>query len=421
MDGGPVIANQRGTRRTAQRTAVVIGGGIGGLSAARALQQAGWSVQVLEQAPQVEPLGAGISLWPNALLALDVLNVPRPAHTPSTGVSGIRTSSGRLLSRTDPDSFAARFGAPLITVHRADLHESLLTSLLPRTVITGARVTRVERHASRVTVQHTHGPSSADLAVLADGLASSTRHLVAGSRPRVSYAGYTAWRGVTDFGAGLSPLHATGESWGRGQRFGLLPLTDGRVYWFATANTAEGQRASDSEHTEVLRRFAGWHAPIGRVVQATDPTAVLRHDVYDVRPAPSSYVKGRLLLLGDAAHAMTPNLGQGACQTLEDAATLGALVRPGAELDSALRRYDASRRPRAELIARRSRQLGRIGQLQGVGSTTVRNLLMRAKPHQLSDRQLAETLRWQPPAPSPQPPATSDRRLSGAPLPDCTP
>ena len=392
-----------GVRRTdsgSSPAALVVGAGIGGLSAACALRSTGWQVQVLEQAQRLEPVGAGITLWPNALRALDVIGVSLPDGVSRPGTSGLRTSSGRWLSRSNTADYPVRFGAPLIAVHRADLQQALLDALPAATVTTGTRVDAIGQDDTGVTVEHSMGRSRAALVVLADGLASTTRHLVTGSATRPRYAGYTAWRGVTDRDAGQPELLGSTESWGRGQRFGLVPLADGRTYWFATANAPERQHAPNGahgEHAEVLRRFAGWHAPIEQVVAATPVQAVLRHDVYDLRPGLSTYVRGRLVLLGEAAHAMTPNLGQGACQALEDSATLGALLPPNVDPGPALARYDSLRRPRAQLISRRSRHTGTVGQLSGRASTTARDILLRLTPTRVTDHQLASILRWRPP------------------------
>lgn len=390
----------RARRADPAPAALVVGAGIGGLSAACALRSAGWQVQVLEQAQRLEPVGAGITLWPNAVRALDILGVDLPDGVSRPGTSGLRTSSGRWLSRSDTADYPVRYGAPLVAVHRADLQQALLDALPADTVTTGTRVVAIDQDDAGVTVQHSSGSSRAAVVVLADGLASVTRHLVAGSTPRPRYAGYTAWRGVTDRDVESPELRGTTESWGRGQRFGLVPLADGRTYWFATANAPERRHApmgASGEHAEVRRRFAGWHAPIEQVIVATAPQTVLRHDVYDLRPDPGSYVSGRLVLLGDAAHAMTPNLGQGACQALEDSATLGALLHPDVDPGPALARYDHLRRPRAQLIGRRSRQIGAVGQLSGRTSTAAREILMRLTPSRVADRQLASTLEWRPP------------------------
>ena len=378
--------------------ALVVGGGIGGLSAACALRLAGWQVRLLEHAERLEPLGAGITLWPNAMHALNVLGVRLAAGGSRPGPGGLRTSSGRWLSRSDSSGYAARYGAPLTAVHRGDLQQALLEALPPATVTTGVHVIGIDQDDMGVTVEHSGGRSRAAVVVLADGLASGTRHFVTGAMTEPRYAGYTAWRGVTDGDAAELGVVGTTESWGSGQRFGLVPLADGRTYWFATANAPQRQRAPDSEHAEMLRRFAGWHAPIEQVIADTEARSVLRHDVYDLRPGLRTFVRGRVVLLGDAAHAMTPNLGQGACQALEDSATLGALLRPGVDLGLALTRYDSLRRPRTGSISRKSRRIGIVGQLRGRRITTARDVVLRLTPDKVTEYQLANTLSWRPPA-----------------------
>lgn len=391
--GGPELSS----------SALVVGGGIGGLSAARALRSAGWRVKVLERAERLDPLGAGITLWPNAVRALDVLTVSLPPGISTSGPGGLRTSSGRWLSRSDPSGYSARYGAPMVAVHRGALQRALLESLPAATVRTGVRVTGIDQDDTGVTVEHSAGRSRAAVVVLADGLASGTRHVVTGATTEPRYAGYTAWRGVTDGAAAEMGVMGTTESWGRGQRFGLVPLTDGRTYWFATANAPERQHAPDGEHAEVLRRFASWHAPIGQVVTDTSAPSVLRHDIYDLRPGLRTFVRGRIVLLGDAAHAMTPNLGQGACQALEDSATLGALLRPGVDPRPALARYNSLRRPRTQSISRNSRRIGTVGQLSSRGLTTARDVALRLTPDKATEHQLTITLDWRPPESSIRP------------------
>jgi 2-polyprenyl-6-methoxyphenol hydroxylase-like FAD-dependent oxidoreductase len=364
--------------------AIVVGGGIAGLASAIALRDRGWDVEVLEQAPAFAEVGAGLSLWPNALSALDVLGVGGSVREQSLldGSAGIRDERGRWLTRTDVAAVRERFGE-VAMVHRATLLDTLRAALPAECLQAGVTVSHVTADG---VVRWGDRELRGDLVVGADGLRSTVRQAVWPAAPSPRYAGYTAWRFVTRRAVEVGP---GSESWGRGERFGYATLTDGRVYCFATANLDEGTDGADL--AALRHRFADWHDPVPMLLEEADEADLLHHDLYDLPPL-STYVEGRVVLVGDAAHAMTPNLGQGACQALEDAVVLARCAA-----DGDLAAYDAERRPRATMITRRSARIGRLGQLQSAPAVTLRNLVVRATPSSSFLRSLAPVLDWRPP------------------------
>ncbi|WP_280503873.1 FAD-dependent monooxygenase [Nocardia farcinica] len=372
---------------------IVVGAGIGGLATAIAFTRLGRPVRVLERTPELAAPGAGLSLWPNALRALDALGIGDRVRSRAVehGSAGIRDSRGRWLSEFDLPALAQRYGLPIV-VHRADLLDILRSALPAGAIRTGVTVTEARPDG---LVRHTGGEIRADLIVGADGINSVVRRAVAGTVHPV-YSGYTAWRVVV---APSGPVTEFGESWGRGLRFGFAPLTDGRIYAFACANKPEG--APSAGLAEVRELFGDWHDPIPALLAAADPAAVLHHDIYRL-PGLKSFVAGRIALLGDAAHAMSPNLGQGACQALEDAVVLAAVVAESGVAGTAetgsdgLARYDRLRRPRTRMIAARSDRLGAVGQLSSRPVVAARDAVMRMTPPSAQFRALAPILDWRP-------------------------
>lgn len=367
--------------------ALIVGGGIGGLAAAIGLRQHGWQVEVYERASAIREVGAGIALWANAIRALGELGLAEiilPLAIPGA-TGGIRTMHGDLLAGMSASEAQQVFGDHGVAMHRADLLAALLERLGSDHVRVGAQCVGFSQDADQVTVQCADGQiAQGDLLIGADGLRSVVRAQIHGNTPP-TYAGYTAWRGVTNFDhARLLP----GESWGAGTRFGQVPLSNGRVYWFATSNAPAGQRSSDGEQAALLRLFQNWHAPIPALIAATDPAAILRNDIYD-RPPLTSWGVGRVTLLGDAAHPMTPNLGQGACQALEDAAVLVRMLRETSDLPETLRRYEALRIQRTTPIVLQSRRIGAVGQWSNPLATRLRNGLLRVVPASARQRQIA--------------------------------
>jgi 2-polyprenyl-6-methoxyphenol hydroxylase-like FAD-dependent oxidoreductase len=397
----------------ARRRAVVIGGGIGGLAAAAGLHAAGWDVTLCERAPTLEPVGAGLALAPNGLRALDVVGAGNSVRATATAVPqapGIRRRDGRWLTRGAGTLIAERFGDPFTPVTRAAVIDALLARV-PATVLRlSSTATSVEPGGSAAArVMTTAGCLDADLVVAADGIRSATRAGLFPAHPGLRYAGFTTWRllvGPLDGAEGAAGDVPLAESWGRGTVFGVMPLAGGQVYCYAAAPAAEGGR-SDDELAELNRMFGTWHQPIPALLTAAEGGQVLRNDVAELAAPLPAFHSGRVALLGDAAHPMTPNLGQGACQALEDAAVLTRLATQ-ADADAipaALASYTAARLPRATAVTRLSAHVATMSTWTSPAATALRDTLtwMLGKlPPRVAVRSLTRIYDWRPPSAPPE-------------------
>ena len=225
-----------------------------------------------------------------------------------------------------------------------------------------------------------------DVLIGADGLNSVVRAAVHGPAPP-RYAGCTAWRAVVPFDTSRV---LAGETWGSGNVFGLVPISGSRVYWYAAMNVPEGGR-SPRPKAELKAVFGRWHAPIGDLIEAADEGSILRNDIYD-RPVLKTWGRGRLTLVGDAAHPMTPFMGQGACQALEDAVALGRCLSSGGDVVAALRDYERQRIPRANAFVTRSRLAGRIARVSNPVLAAIRNAALRRINPATQARQIARMI-----------------------------
>lgn len=293
-----------------------------------------------------------------------------------------------------------RYGSPVLIVARPELH-ALLAALVPAGAVRLGCTVRGARTAGPRAVVSAAGPAGgfeieAGLVVAADGVHSSLRPLV-DPRAAARYAGHTAWRALVPSAVAPQVTHSS-DTWGRGRRFGYARMGDGRVYWFASALAAAGGAMSPGELEALRERFAGWHEPIPALLAATPSGALLRNDVLHLDPPPRRLAAGRIALLGDAGHAMTPDLGQGACQALEDAVELAAVVAHTgpAEIPAALGRYDTARRARTMMMVRRSRSIARLAHLQGPLRCALRDGLVATAAAPARGRAFDQLLRWRP-------------------------
>jgi 2-polyprenyl-6-methoxyphenol hydroxylase-like FAD-dependent oxidoreductase len=392
---------------------VVVGAGIAGLVAAVAAHRAGHEVTVIERSVTGSAAGAGISLFGNALRGLDSirsgtsLTVGERVRSKGEGLvpgstMGFRTPRGRWLVRSTVGSDGRwAEGSEVVVVHRADLQCILLNELPSEVVHFGTTCLNVAQlpDGAEVTwkAPTEQGTSVGDIVIAADGINSPLRKAHWPDDPGIRYSGYTSWRGIT---AGPFQLPSGGETWGRGERFGCALLQDGRVYWFATASVKAGSSYPD-ERAEVLRRFGHWHDPIPELIAATPAENVLHHDINDLARPLKTFVRGRVVLAGDSAHAMTPDLGQGGCQAIEDSVTLITLLG-GAQSQDVIRRaleaYDDVRRRRTQPIAARARRVGQVAQLSSRVAAGIRDAVLTAMPSSVVLGAGTAIQQWTPPA-----------------------
>ena len=350
---------------------LIVGAGIGGLTAALALRQAGMGVEMFERASTLKEIGAGIALSANAMRVLQHLGLKQQVVDRGSIIKAavVYTSSGGTLSRMP----AHLTDVPTVCLHRAELQQTLLSALPLDCVHPGEEFVHSKKSSDGVTAHFASGRTAAgDVLIGADGLRSRVRaQLVRDGEP--VYRGYQCWRGVCNHPA--SELLT--ETFGRGLRVGLVPIGRRGTAWWCTANEAEfATDGPEGTKAKLLRWLGNWHQPIPEVIGGTDPNTIIKSAMYDRRPVKTWNREG-CTLLGDAAHPTTPNMGQGGGMAIEDAAVLARCLSNYSDAATALRVYARLRYARTAKVTRLSRLYGMIGQWENPGAVWFRNTLFR--------------------------------------------
>jgi 2-polyprenyl-6-methoxyphenol hydroxylase-like FAD-dependent oxidoreductase len=360
------------------KKAIIIGGGIGGVTAAIALKRAGLDVTVYERAEELQEVGSALPLWTNALRALNKIGLIDIYETLGEQVSAgsVSTWRGDVLADLRKVEFLKKLGKINMVVHRAELLAQLLKTLGEDRVQLGATCVGFTQDATGVSARFADGlEARGDMLIGADGIHSVIRAQLFGFM-KPSYVGYTCWRGV----AHITRTGLETWAWGKGYQFGITPMSQGRAYWFAQKYTPEGEKDKPvGKKSEVLELFCDWHDPIPAVIEATAETDILRNDIYELKHL-RHWGRGRVTLLGDAAHAMTPNLGQGACIAIEDAVELGECVKAETDIVAALKLYEKRRVTRANRIALLAHMIGQAVQWENPVLSYTRNTIMKSMP-----------------------------------------
>ncbi|MEV4108345.1 FAD-dependent monooxygenase [Nonomuraea sp. NPDC049695] len=373
---------------------VVVGAGLGGVAAAVGLHRLGHEVTLFERGAELREAGTGIAIMPNGQRALDELGLADDVrrYAMRAGHAGLRDRRGRPLLVVDVVRAQQEIGAVAI-VERAHLHRWLRAPLPAGLVRTATPVERLEPDPAGVSVISGGEPvARADAVIAADGIGSKLRAQLFPGHPGLRRTGRMDLRGMLPRPAGLATDLLAGQLVDRrnGAMFGLFPVGEERLYWFTDSALHGAPPGAQEARRQMLSLMADWHPLVAELIEAT-PAADIYVDAITrlAEPLPS-YVAGRIALLGDAAHAMPPDLGQGASQAFEDAAALTRHLSGAEPADVAERllRYDAERRPRANRLMRGASRQSRLTSRTGAAAW-LRDVLLRAVPSRLATRQLA--------------------------------
>lgn len=380
-------ANSTQTAQTLAKRAVIVGGGIGGLTTAIALQQRGVEAHVYEAAPEIHAVGAGIWVAPNALTVFQRLGFLDKILAGGFSVksSCISDTTGRTLQHFSPSEMGAS-GLPLVPIHRAVLQKILIAQLAPNTLHLGKRCAGIEQGEHSVNVRFEDGSTATgDILIGADGIRSVVRTALFGDA-NYRYSGQTCWRGIVNYT--VPDVNAATEMWSTkpGVRLGYSHVNARQVYFYATACAAHGGKdVPGTVKSHLAEIYSDFPAYLREMLSAAEELQIIRNDIWDFAPIPSWH-EGRIVLVGDAAHATTPNMGQGGCQAVEDGFALAEALSLETSVGAAFKRYEAMRMKKAQYVVNTSYQIGKLTNWGGA-KARLRNMAAGFAPKSAAKRQ----------------------------------
>lgn len=371
----------------------IIGGGVAGLAAAIGLQSINSDFVLFEQSELLKGIGAGFGLAANAMQALDYLGLKEDIQKIGQHVRSynILDQHGNILLAPDTDSLQQQYNQDNFTIHRADLHEYLLSKIPQEKVILKKRAVKFEKKSDYITIHFEDSQQhNCRYLIIADGIKSPLRQqLLPQSTPR--YSGYTCWRATID--NSIIQLDKGSETWGKSGRFGLTPLVNNRIYWYACVNSTPNNATFKNYTIEDLaKHFKDYHPIIPEVLRHTRNEDLIWNDIIDIKPL-KHLAYDNILLIGDAGHATTPNMGQGACQALEDVAVLIDELKRKHEVKKAFISFEKRRLARTKYITDTSKFIGEVAQWDNPLLIATRNFILKHSPSKWSQRSLEKLLK----------------------------
>ncbi|VXD22954.1 FAD-dependent urate oxidase [Planktothrix serta PCC 8927] len=341
---------------------IIIGAGIGGLTAGLTLRRAGYTIEIYEKTSEIRPAGAGISIWSNGVKVLNSLGLGDEIAKigGQMDIMEYRSHTDELLNQIHLNSLVQTVGQRPYPVSRTELQSLLLNAFNTdiETVKLNAQCIRIEQDEHRVTAYFADGyQTSGDVLIAADGAHSQLRDYVVGHPVKLRYADYVNWNGLVEINGDLGDKNTWVIYVGEGKRASMMPIGNHQFYYFFGCPMVKGTIVEpESRQQELKQIFAGWPFPVQSLIEHLNPYESNRLEIHDLDPL-KTLVRGRVALLGDAAHATTPTLGQGGCQAMEDAEILSRfLLTTNIGVEYALKRYETARKERTSTLVLKARK-----------------------------------------------------------------
>ena len=371
----------------------IIGGGIGGLTTAITLKQTGIDYEIFEAAPELKPVGAGIVMAANAMQVLQRLGIEKKIMKAGLEINSafvVDQSFQKISGFAVKEKIASRYGIGSYAIQRGRLQQVLMNEIDVNKIQLNKRLSSLVQHPNKVEIKFDDGTSTeADIVIGADGIKSAVRKNIFGEVP-LRYSGQTCWRGMAKFSLPLDKRNNSYEMWGnqKGLRFGFVPTAENEVYYFTTYFTKpNGKDEPGQVKKNLLDIFSVFGAIPTQLIEATPEESIIRSDINDFVPI-KQWWKGRVALIGDAAHATTPNLGQGGCQAVEDAFVLAKCLKENPSPEKAFEQYQSIRYQKAVYVVNTSWTFGKMTNIGNPILQWMRNGAMRMMPEATAIKEL---------------------------------